>query len=85
MLSLELNRWAIRLALIAALSLGVVMFVAGFAFGICGSMEYTTACNGLLARDPDAPYWAAFVLICVIGLCYSFVGHPGDGSSHRNR
>jgi len=64
------------LALLAALSIGVVMLVGGFVFGLCGSMEYTTACNGLFAGDPDGPCWAILVLICLIGLVYSFVRRP---------
>jgi len=60
------------LVLLAGLLVGVIMFVTGFVFGICGSMEYTTACSGLFAGDPEGPFWAAFTLICLIGLVYSF-------------
>ena len=64
--------------MVAGLFLGVVMLVSGFVFGICGSMEYTTACNGLLARDPDGPYWAILVMICLVGLVFSFVRRSGE-------
>jgi hypothetical protein len=71
-----LNIWWIRLVLLAGLVVGVVIFVAGFVFGICGSMEYTTACNGLFAGDPDGPYWGAFVLVCSAVLASTFLGRP---------
>jgi hypothetical protein len=72
------DRWVIRLVLLAGLMLGGFMLVTGFIFGICGSMEYTTACNGPFARDPDGPYWAVFVLICLFGLVYSSVRRPAE-------